>query len=74
MTETQRHEALSAYSRGEMTAIELRRRLDGATYGEVLRLLSESNLTLPKAPQTGREYDIQRAHAWMFPRSGALGA
>ena len=35
--------ALAAYSRGEMTALELRRRLDGATYGEVLRALGEQD-------------------------------
>ena len=34
-------QALAAYSRGEMTAIDLRRRLGGIGYGEVLRLLSE---------------------------------
>jgi hypothetical protein len=28
--------ALEAYSRGEMAALELRRRLGGATYSEVL--------------------------------------
>jgi hypothetical protein len=52
--------ALEAYSRGDMPAIELRRRLRGATYGEVLRLLSEQNLPLPRAPVAGREQDIER--------------
>jgi len=36
--------ALEAYSHGAMTALELRRRLGGATYGEVLALLSEAGL------------------------------
>ena len=33
-------QALEAYSRGEMTALELRHRLGGASYGEVLRLIA----------------------------------
>jgi hypothetical protein len=61
-------QALEAYSRGEMTAIELRRRLGGASYGDVLRLLSEEGLPLPRAPVAGREAQIARARAWMFPK------
>ena len=65
---TQRQlEALHAYSQGEMTAIDLRRRLDGATYGEVLRLLGEENLPLPRAPVQGREAQLERARRWLFP-------
>jgi hypothetical protein len=60
--------ALGAYSRGEMTALELRRRLGDATYGEVLRLLGEAGLPLPRAPVEGREDQIRRAHEWMFPK------
>ncbi len=60
--------SLEAYSRGDMTAIELRQRLGGATYGEVLGLLSEHNLPLPRAPVAGREQDIERARAWLFPK------
>jgi hypothetical protein len=63
--------ALEAYSRGEMTAIELRRRLGGASYGEVLHLLSEAALPLPRAPVAGREAQIQRARDWMFPKHAA---
>ncbi len=63
--------ALAAFSRGEMTAIELRRRLNGATFGEVLTRLSEAGLKLPRASQVGREADIARARAWMFPRESA---
>lgn len=65
------NQALEAYSRGEMTAIELRRRLHGATYGEVLRLLSEAGLPLPRAPVAGREGQIARARDWMFPKHAA---
>lgn len=62
--------ALEAYSRGEMSALELRRRLAGASYGDVLRLLSDQDLPLPRAPVAGREEQIARAHAWMFPTRG----
>jgi len=62
--------ALEAYSRGEMAALELRRRLGDATYGEVLLLLGEAGLPLPRAPVAGREDQIRRAREWMFPESG----
>jgi hypothetical protein len=64
-------QALEAYSRGDMTAIELRRRLGGVSYGDVLRLLSEEGLPLPRAPVAGREEQIKRARAWMFPKHAA---
>jgi hypothetical protein len=63
--------ALKAFSDGQMTALELCRRLQGATYGDVLRLLSERNLPLPRAGSSGREADIQRARAWLFPKHAA---
>ncbi len=62
-------QALAAYSKGAMTAIELRRRLGDASYGDVLRLLGEENLPLPRAPVEGRDADLARARAWMFPKS-----
>ena len=64
-------QALEAYSRGQMTAVELRRRLRGATYGDVLRLLGELHLPLPRAPMAGREAQIKRAREWMFPNHAA---
>ncbi len=70
MTDAEK-KALESYSRGEMDAIELRRRLNGATYGDVLRLLSEASLPLPRAPTAGREEQIRRARAWMFPKNVA---
>jgi hypothetical protein len=54
MTDAEK-QALAAYSRGEMSALELRRRLDGATYDDVLWLLSDAGLPLPRAPVAGRE-------------------
>ena len=66
MNEEQRL-ALIAFSRGDMSALELRRRLGGATYGEVLSLLSAADLPLPRASQAGREEQISRARSWMFP-------
>jgi hypothetical protein len=59
--------ALEAYSRDDMSAIELRRRLGGATYGKVLALLSENGLPLPSGPVAGCEEQIERARAWFFP-------
>lgn len=46
----QERDALEANSRGDMAAIELRRRLDGATLGEVLERLAAAGLKLPRAP------------------------
>jgi len=69
MDDTHNTEALKAFSRGELTALDLRRRLGGATYGDILRLLSEAELPLPRAPEAGREEQIKRARAWMFPQN-----
>ena len=63
--------ALEAFSRGDMTALELRRRLDGATFGDVLRRLGERSLSLPRAPVVGREASLARARAWLFPSHAA---
>lgn len=62
--------ALEAYSRGTMSALELRRRLRDATYGEVLALLRREKLPLPRAPIEGREAQIARARSWLFPKDG----
>ena len=61
---------LARFSRGEMTALELRRRLGGATFGEVLERLWEAELPLPRASPAGREAQIARAREWLFgPRA-----
>lgn len=61
---------LERFSRGEMTALELRRRLGDATFGEVLERLREADLPLPLASPTGREAQIARARQWLFgPRA-----
>ena len=64
-------QALEAYSSGTMTALELRRRLGDASYGDVLRLLGEAGLPLPQAPVAGREAELARARDWLFPKHAA---
>ena len=71
MTNDQEKKALEAYSRGDMTALELRRRLGGASYGDILRRLSDAGLPLPRSPAQGREEQIKRARDWMFPPRAA---
>jgi hypothetical protein len=65
------HAALEAYSTGRMDAIELRRRLGNATYGEVMIRLANAGLPLPRAAVEGREADLARARAWLFPTDAA---
>lgn len=62
---------LKQYSLGEITALELRKRMGGATFGDVLIALGEANLPLPRASQKGREESISRARNWLFPESHA---
>jgi hypothetical protein len=68
--ETVTFDWLKLYSDGEMSALELRRRLGEASYGDVLRLLSDAELPLPRASQAGREAEIAQARAWLFPNHG----
>ena len=58
---------LERYSRGEITALELRRHMDNATYGEVLIAMGAADLPLPVASQEGREERIALAKSWLFP-------
>jgi hypothetical protein len=45
------------------------RRLADASFGDVSALLGEAELPLPRAPTAGREEQLERARAWMFPRN-----
>ncbi len=62
---------LHRYSRGEMSAIDLRTQLDGATFGEILILLGEHDIPLPVASREGREDRLALAQEWLFQRSDA---
>lgn len=56
------------FSQGRVTALEARRRLDGATYGDLLSLVAQLGLPLPRSPELGREADLARVRDWMFPK------
>lgn len=59
--------AVQAYADGEITAVEARRALGHISFGDLLRLIADAGLKLPIAPTEGREADIARARAWLFP-------
>ena len=61
---------LQRYSRGDFTALDLRRRLNDATYGEVFVAMSGADLPSPTASQKGREERIALAKSWLFPANG----
>ena len=54
----ERRQALEAYSHEETTALELRRRLGGATCGEELMRLGEADPPLPGADSRSRIVEI----------------
>ena len=64
-------QVLESLSRCEVTALEARRLLDDASYGDILRMLGEAGLPLPRAPTAGREEQIKRARDWMFSARAA---
>ena len=64
-------QVLESLSRREMTALEARRLLQNASYGDLLRMLGEAGLPLPRAPIAGREEQIKCARDWMFPARAA---
>lgn len=68
MSETQKLALLERYSRCEISAVELRRRLGDITYGDVLIELASRDLPLPRASQEGREDRIAVARAMLFPK------
>lgn len=57
---------LDPEGRAAMGALELRRRLDDATFGDVLILLGREGLPLPRAPIAGREAHLAKAGKWLF--------
>lgn len=69
MTEGETTELLKRYSAGQISAIELRRALGGITFGDVLIELAARDLSLPRAPEAGREQRIAAARGWLFPKA-----
>ena len=69
MTESEKTALLTRYSHGAISAIELRRRLGNASYGDVLIELAALGLPLPRASQAGREGRIARARELLFPKA-----
>ncbi len=69
MSPDERLRLLREHSVARLTALDLRRALDGATYGEVLRMRADAGLPLPRAFVEGREEQIAEARAWMLPPS-----
>ena len=67
MTDAQTTALLERYSKGELSATELRRVLGGITFGDVLVGLAQRDLPLPRASQAGREKQIATARSWLFP-------
>jgi hypothetical protein len=67
MTEEEKTFLVEQYSRAEISAIDLRRALGGIGYGDVIIELAKRNLPLPRASQVGREEQIARATALLFP-------
>ena len=68
MTALESNALLNRFSRGDISAIEVRTTLGGVTYGDLFRMLADAHLTLPRPATTGREEQLAKARAWMFPR------
>ena len=67
MTEAETADLLRRYSEARMSAVELRRALGGATFGDVLIELARRDLPLPRAPEAGRQQRIAAARKLLFP-------
>jgi len=67
MTASEKDRLLERYSRADISAIDLRRALGGIGYGDVIIELAQRNLPLPRASQVGRERQIARLEALLFP-------
>jgi len=67
MSETSEQTIVADYARGHITALEAHRRLGNISYGDLLRLLADAGLPLPRTPIRGRETTLARARQWLFP-------
>ncbi len=67
MTHSEKTQLLERYSRAEISALDLRRALGDIGYGDVIIELAQRNLPLPRASQIGREKQIARFEALLFP-------
>jgi hypothetical protein len=69
MTSLEHDTLLERYSRAEISDAELRHRLGDISYADVIIELGKRNLPLPRASQKGREEQLAKAHAWLFPHA-----
>jgi hypothetical protein len=69
VTEGERTALLKRYSEGRISVVELRRALGGATFADVLIEFAKRDLSLPRAPEAGREERIAAARALLFPKA-----
>jgi hypothetical protein len=67
MTEAEITDLLKRYSEARMSAVELRRALGAASFGDVLVELAKRDLPLPRAPEAGRQERIAAARRLLFP-------
>ncbi len=70
MTALDSNALLTRFSRGDISAIEVRKTLGGVTYGDLFQMLADARLAPPRPAPTGREEQLAKARAWMFPRHG----
>ncbi len=59
---------LARYSAGDISAMDVRRIFGGITYGDLLIMLAQQNLSFPTTPVAGRETGLEQARAWLFPK------
>ncbi len=74
MTEEEKTRLVEQYSRAEISALDLRRALGNIGYGDIIIELAKRNLPLPRASQVGREEQIARAEALLFPKEANFEA
>ncbi len=68
MTDDEKTRLVEQYSRAGISAVELRHALGDISYADVIIELAKRDLPLPRASQVGREEQIARAEAWLFPK------